>query len=79
MSKRVTTKGPTKGSGTYKKTAKYVIHKGQSDPWAVKEQFVEAIHRAAAKRRKISAFTRDEADWLNSLVRSAAEDLINKG
>jgi hypothetical protein len=79
MSKNVVDKGHSKGSGDRRKSVEYVIPKAQSDQWAIREQsagstqVAEPARRPTPKRKKVSEYTREEAEWLNSLVHSAAK------
>jgi hypothetical protein len=85
MSKTLVKKNEPKGTVGHKKTVGYVVHKPKGGPWVLKEgsavtgRCVKVVRGPSTARRKTSAYTPEEADWLNSLVHSAAKDTINKG
>jgi hypothetical protein len=78
-----TQKTESKGSVARKKVVEYAVHKAKAGPWefreqpAGSEQFGVVVRQLPAKRRKLSKYTREEADWLNSLVHSATKG-VNK-
>ena len=85
MNKSVAGKSGSKGNLAHKYTGEVVIPKAKAGPGAVRERsavsgrYVEAVRRPAPMRRTVSEYTRQGADWLNSLVRSVAKDAINRG
>ena len=84
MNKSVAVKDESKGT-VHKHTGEFVIHKVKAGQGAVRERSavsgrsLQVVRRPAPIRRKVSAYTREEADWLNALVHSAANGAINKG
>ena len=85
MGKTALKQSESKGSLIHKKMSEYAAHKGKAGHWVVRERsaisgrYVETIHQTVPSQRKVSAYTREEADGLNSLVDSAAKDAIDKG
>ena len=81
MSKNAVKKSKSKGSFVHKKTSEYVA-KGQGAQCVIRERsagsgrFVEESHRPAV-RGKVSEYTIEEAEWLNSLVHSAAKGALS--
>jgi len=85
MSKGVIMKRGSKGNIVHKDTGKIVTHKAKAGLGVARERsatsgrFVEAVHKPASMRSKMSEYTRAEADWLNTLVHSAAKVAVTKG
>ena len=85
MGKTVLKQSESKGNLLHKKMGAHAVDKERAGNGIAKERaavsgrFVEAVRRPSPMRSKVSEYTREEANWLNSLVDSAAKDAIDKG